>query len=200
MVNPRPRSPKEFQEHLQTSLEAIDVNARAYHDGADAGWLAVSTQLYVLLCDRSRGQTLIERTIPSLVLSPLKMEDPKKKKVGYLLHLPGFSTGPDGFQWNLFDHTAAKIPIANWLDQTVAVLSIKENGKNKGVYISLSDIVREGRNQAGGGHFDPEIRDVLQATMGLRVVDKGRDRPFHEKYLVTVGEYVADEIRSQAPS
>lgn len=196
----RPRRPEESVEHLKLCLDAIELNAGAYHEGKTAGWLAVSSQLYVLFCDRSRGATLTERTIPDLRLHPVRVDDPLKKEVGYLLYIPRMSIGPGATQFELIDEDSEKISVDDWLQQTIAVLNIKEQGKDVGVYITLNDIVREARNQAGGGHFDPEIRRVLQATYGMRIVEKGEDRPFHEKYLVTIGEYVVDEIRQYLSS
>lgn len=182
------RQQDEYRDHLALVLDALEINLEAYKNGRVGGWLAISTQLYILLVDPSRGQPLITRLLADFTLHPINKPDISRKPTKYLLH---FSREV------VFDKTKPKLPLKDWLDQTLDVLHINTSGKSKGVYISIRELIEETRNQAGGGHFDPKIRETIRATTGFKLVEEGKSIPYHIKRLIEISEYIIPEIRSQ---
>lgn len=56
---------------LHDSIDAIQINVDAYLTGRKAGWLAVGSQIYVLLCDPNPKSSLLGKLIPSIKFYPL---------------------------------------------------------------------------------------------------------------------------------
>lgn len=195
MTVDRPRTPQQDRDHLLEILDALDINIEAYNQGRSAGWMAVSAQLFILLCDRNRRNrwtALVERAIPTFALHPL-LNDLSGKAHQYLLYIPKINFNSQNLRLELFNLNEPRIPLADWLRQVIAILPVNETG----VPITLEGLITESRHQAGGGHFDPNVRETLQAAESFIFVEGGAHLPFFSKSLAAIGEYVSDEIRSQ---
>ena len=189
----RKRTRQEIRQHLEEVLDFLQLNLGAYHSGRRSAWLALPAQLFILLCDPSARPPLVQKVIPDFSLHPLRV-DPSKRGARYKIYLPRIRFGPHGLATELFDLTQPRMPLSEWLDQTVAVLNIGDSGQ----YVKLTDLIKETRHKAGPGHYDTErVSPTLQATEGLRTVEHGTDRPLREKLLVAVAQYVVHQVREQ---
>ncbi len=189
------RTQQEFRDHLYKSLEVLEKNVINFKKGDQTAWLTIGAQLYILLCDKSKGPVLTERVIPNFSLHPL-LSDLSHQEGKYLLYTTKMVFRPDGITLELFNLKNPKIPLGKWLQQTVAILNIGE----KGIPITIGGLIQEVWDQAGPGHFDPDVRETLQATSGGKFVEKGIENPLHVKYLVSIADYIVPEIRQQLPS
>ncbi len=191
----RTRSPQEERQHLLDILDVLHINIDAFKQGRSAGWMSVSAQLFVLLCDRSkynRQTALVERVMPGFCLLPLR-EDLSDKVGRYLFFLPRIKFNHESLSLELFAFDEPKIPLGDWLSQVIAIGTVNESG----VPISIETLITDTRNQAGGGHFDSNVREELQAAESFTFVEGGARLPFFAKTLVAIGEHVQSEVRNQ---
>ena len=154
----------------------------------------VSSQLFILLCDRNkhnRWTALVERVIPRFSLHPL-LTDLSSKAGKYLLYLPKIRFAAENLGLDLFDFDASKIPLASWLTQVIAIGSVNDSG----VPISIEALIRVARHEAGGGHYDPSVGQELQAAESFIFVEGDAHLPFFSKALITMAEYVRNEVQT----
>ena len=180
---------------LEEQLDNLELNIEAYRQGRRSGWLGVANRLSILLCHQKKRGALVTELIPDFMLHPL-LQDMTPQREKYLLWTPRVKFDQEGFELELFDFEQRRIHLSKWLKQTVAVLAVDESP----VYITLEQLIREARNQAGGAHVDPSPDEVVQATSGYVFREKGGLYPFHIKCLMAIGEYLLVEIRKQLPS
>lgn len=195
MTTTRARTPQEERQHLLEALDALDINIEAFNQGRSAGWMTVSAQLFILLCDRNRRNqhtALVERVIPGFSLHPL-IEDLSDRVGRYLIYSPNIRFNAESQSLELFSFDEPQIALADWLNQVIMIGVV--NGS--GVPISIDGLIAETRHQAGGGHYDPNVREALQAASSMTFVQGGTHLPFFAKALVTIGEYVLREIQDQ---
>ena len=193
MSGTRKRKPQEFIDQIHLLLNSLEILIAADKNGEPGAWLPVPGVLWVLLCDTDGGRrpTLIDTVIPDFSLHPL-LHDASKEPGEYLLYVSGMEWDQHRFDFTPFDPSQPRIPLAQWLEQTVAVLG--------GTPITLGKLISETRHQEGAGHFDPEVRETVQATTGLRFREMGDEKPFHAKLLVSIAEYIVSETKKQLPS
>ena len=195
MIASRPRTPQEERDHVLEILDALDVNVEAFKKGTSAGWMNVSSQLFILLCDRNkhnRWTALVERVIPRFSLHPL-LTDLSSKAGKYLFYLPRIRFDAEDLRLELLDLDASKIPLATWLTQVIVIGTVNDSG----VPISIETLIKVTRDQAGGGHYDPNVGKGLQAAESFTFVEGGAHLPFFKKTLITIAEYVRDEVQTQ---
>ena len=189
----RPRTPQEERLHLLQVLDALHINIDAFNQGRPAGWMAVSAQLFILLCDKNKHNNwtvLVERVIPDFSLRPLRND--LSNKVGkYLFYLPKISFDVQRMQLELFDFDEPKITLHQWLSQVIVIGTVSDAG----VPISIDTLVRTTRDQAGGAHYDPNIQEDLQAAQSFIFVEGRAHLPFFSKALVAIGDYVVKEVQ-----
>jgi hypothetical protein len=186
------RSQQEFMDHLILCLDTIDKNIEYYKNGDHTAWLSIASQLHIVLCDKNKGLTLVERVIPNISLHPL-LSDLSNHAGKYILSTPRMRFNKDGICIDLFDKKKPKIYLEQWLKQTIAILNIGD----RGIPITIGGLIQEVWEQAGPGRFDPEVRETLQAASAGKFVEKGVERTSHIKYLVSIAEYVSPENRKQ---
>lgn len=189
----RPRTPQEERLHLLEILDALDINVEAFNQGRSAGWMAVSAQLFILLCDKNKYNNwtvLVERVIPDLSLH-LLLKDLSNKVGKYLLYLPKINFDAERMRLEFFNFDEPKITLQEWLSQVIAIGTVN----NAGVPISIETLITTTRQQAGGGHYDPNVREDLQAAQSFIFVEGGAHLPFFSKALVAIGDYVLKEVR-----
>ena len=179
---------------LEEQLESLDLNIQAYRHGRTAGWLAVPNRLYILLCRGKRAAPLAPKVIPDFSLHPL-LHDMSPEREEYLLKLPTVLFDNQGFELQLFDLEQRRIPLSKWLSQTVAILP----GAESPVYITVEQVIRYARHQAGGAHVDPRPGETIRAASSWVFRERRQARPFLVKCLIAIGEYVLSEIRAQLP-
>ncbi len=179
---------------LEDSLDSIQLNIESYRKGVRAGWLCVSTQLYILLVDPNPTRSLLGRLLPDISFIPLAspVSRPKDKDdVEWLMHSPGpvhFESGK--LSVKMYDDSKPKIPMKKWLKQVIGVHSYKD----KGHYTTIRDLIRYSRIQMGAGHFDIEWDEISKSLENPRIVSGGVDYPFYEWAIVVTGSVVANEV------
>jgi len=193
LTRARKRTQTETRLRLHGILSAIDRSVEAYKSGQPPEWWIWAGHLCVLLCDRPRGASpVVERVMPDITFHPL-IHDASRERRKYLLYIPSFHFDEHGERLDLFDFNAHRIPLSEWLTQTVTVLGVD----GAALEITLEKLIRDLRNQEGAGHLDDSVGETVQATRGFRLTEKGRREPFHVKALLAIAEYVVPEIRTQ---
>jgi hypothetical protein len=218
----RKRKDDEFRDQFLRSLKSLDRNLESYKRGDVDVWQDISTQLFILLCDRV-PISLAERLIRNLSLHPLLTDVSKSKQNYLLIDAVRKRFTPDGVEFELFDLSQPRIPLGDWLQQTLLyvredaskdildnlpwvpdgtggmfmVKEVPEHLRGEPTDVTLGLLISEARNQMGGGHFTPTIRAIMQATESVVIREKGNIQPFHVKCLVAIAEYVAAELRRQ---
>jgi hypothetical protein len=191
-----PLSPTELRKALMASVESIQLNIEGYLSGKRAGWMAVANQLYILLCDPNPQQSLLGRLLSHISFYPLKtqIKRPKTKNdVVWLMHSPApghFDKG--NLSIELFDVTAAKMPMKKWLKQIIGV----HNYEGEGHYTSIENLIYFARNQMGGGHLDPEWDAITKSLEFPAIIMDGITYPFYEWAIILVGHIVINEVKS----
>jgi hypothetical protein len=181
------------------SLTLIETNTKSLFDGRPDDWMNVSNQLYKLLCDR---KPLIKQVIPSLVLPPVRNGDPHAppehpdRVLTFAINWQT-SYGPGWMGISLCDASQPSVHWAEWLNYILAVSSID----GVPVPITVRELIAFARNQAGGGHFDPEIHAVTQVLeRHLWVIEFGSRRlEALPVFIALIGSVVVDEVRRQLP-
>jgi len=191
------RSQYEVISHLEKILSILERAVQDYkkNKGESTLWLAASSQLYILLVDKSNGKPLIERVIPNVKYHPLHkdMTDIAPKA---LLSLPKLEMSSDGITVDLFNTNAKKIPLSDWLEQTIAVL----NYDDKGHPITIKKLIEYTYLHEGGGHYPSEIDSTAKALSGFMFVEGGKQAPFFQKATITIADYLIIEIRKKIDS
>lgn len=197
----RSRSADETVRHLEETLEVLSVNLDAFYAAVPAVGMVLAGQLYKLLCDRSRGAApLAQRVFPNLALAPIYAlpdldgpDGPPMRGLQFMGFLPMEFGNPDvkaGVR--AVARHAEPIPLAAWLEQTVAVLTVG----TKTIQPTIGALISELRNQDGGGHFDPSVREVVQAVEEFRFVKGGVDYQLGYRLLADVADYLIGHLRS----
>jgi hypothetical protein len=189
-----PRDPQEYREHLLKALRSIEINLNACMEGDEAGALTVADQLYKILVDRQGGTTLVERVIPNLALHPTKnsVSNPNM----YLFSMP-VSTHfhESGVSLEVFDINKSRIPLAQWLQQNLAVAYL-QNG-DKGVPISIKDFLYMIRNHEGS-HTMTTLHEKMKGIsdgLGIFCIG-GKEYNLYYLLLLMIGGYAIAEIQS----
>jgi len=152
-----------------------------YRNGDFDSWRTVSVELAILFTDKRRICELI--TNPSfhpMRSFPPRIKLPRSDKI--VMRLP-FLIGGNSLI-DLFDRTQAKMPLAMWLQQNVAILA--------GTDISIEKFIKSIRDQ-DTAHVDTgntiEVQSAKCITIGKRsLVEVG---------LVAIAEYLIHEITSE---
>ena len=123
------RTKQEIQSHLNDSLTALETNIFNYNNGDQTAWLAIATQLHVLLCNKIEGFALIERVIHNFSLHPLLIEMSGKETL-FLMSAPGIEVKNGKIKLKLFDFSKSAIPLGLWLKQTIMIMNYRGQGSS----------------------------------------------------------------------
>lgn len=196
----RSRGTDENIRHLEETLEVLSVNLDAFYSAVPAVGMVLAGQLYKLLCDRPRGAApLAQRVFPNLTLAPIYglpdldgPDGPPMRGLVFLTFLPMEFANPDEKAGvRVIARDAEPIPLAAWLEQTVAALPVGTGV----IRPTIGQLISELRHQDGGGHFDQNVREVVQAVEELRFVKGGVDYQFGYRVLADVADYLISHLR-----
>lgn len=180
---------------LHDSIDAIQINVDAYLTGRKAGWLAVGSQIYVLLCDPNPKSSLLGKLIPSIKFYPVttQIDRPKNKDdVTWILHSPAPVHFDEGnISVELFNTSKPKLPMIKWLKQVIGV----HNFEDKGHYVTIENLIHYARNQMGPGHFDTEWDEISKSLSSPTIRAGGVNCPFYEWAIILIAHVVVSEIK-----
>ena len=154
------------------------------------------------------------------LLHPL-LVDLSETKESYQMITGPVQLGPHGIRFLLFNEKRPKIPLQEWLGQTL--FSIREEvpaevldsipwtptgggGVTKEIpeallgeqtKVTIGSLISEARSQMGAGHFTPTVRETMQATESFIVQEHGHRMASHAKYLMAIAEYIVVELAQQ---
>ncbi|MGV8075061.1 MAG: hypothetical protein AB2L11_10960 [Syntrophobacteraceae bacterium] len=190
-----PLQDSEKREKLLYAVEAIEINVEAYLNGRRAGWLAVASQLFILLCDPNPHSSLIRTLLPDAAFYPLATQIQRarnKDDVAWLMHSPApMHFEPGKVTVVLFDLSKPKIPFKKWLKQVIGV----HNYEDEGHYITIENLIYHARNQMGAGHLDTEWDRISKSLEYPQIRMNGIAYPFYEWAIIMIGHIVIDEIK-----
>ena len=220
MQKTRRREENEFQAEFLRSLDRLQRYLDAYYQDDNDAWQDMVGKLSILLCDRT-PIPLAEKIIPNLSLHPLILDITGIKENYQLYDAVRKSYTPTGIIFELFDLSRPKLPLEEWLQQTVLYISeetpkeilesipwesdsyigmiknIPNTLKNRGTAITLYDLIWESRSQMGIGHFTPTVRSAMQTTESVLIRDKRKYISYHAKCIIAISEYVVLELNQQ---
>lgn len=184
----RTRKPEEALYHLVEVLDVLRLGIDTFRDGRKSTWMIVSAYLHQLLIDKTNGnKPLAARVIPSLKLHPILFNASSKES---LRHAPVSITNSN---LEIFDWSKPRIPLDDWLSQ-VAYIQLKNQ---QGISITIGELIKMPRHQAGGVHFDEEVADTMHLIEGvLTFAHIGEYQLTYRDYLVAIGDYVLTELNS----
>ena len=220
MVKPRKRTDDEYHQQFQESLDFLHMCLEAYRNGKRSAWLGMSSQLFMLLCDRT-PVALAERIIPDLKLHPLILTITNSPKKYRFFDATKKKFSPQGIELVLFNLDSLPIPLSDWLQQVFLVvgkeipsdvyndLPVQKDDKGatyievpeelipEPTCVSLEKLISETRHQMGPGHFTPTVREHIQATEALILYEQANYQRFYEKYIYTLCVYIVKELGRQ---
>jgi hypothetical protein len=185
----RDRSKDELVNGFKQSLKVIQINLDAYNQGIPEGWIAIATQIYKLLCDKMGKNALALHVFPDLKLHPMRVKTDSSEKV-WLSFPFRIQKTPSGPRYgDIFDETQDKIPLLDWLGQTIIVV--------RGVRFSILQFFRAVRDKEAA-HFDPTVSselDALYLTSWHNFVE-AVEQTTQQSELVTiaVAEYILEQL------
>jgi len=190
-----PLTDSERHTRLLDAIGAVEINIDAYLNGKRPGWLAVGSQLFILLCDPNPSSSLIGALLPHIAFLPLSTQilQPKSKDdETWLMHSPApVHFEPGRITVELFDSSKAKMPMGRWLRQVIGV----HNYGDESHYVTIAQLIYYARNQMGAAHLDAKWDRVAKSLEHPQLHANGTVYPFYEWALILIGHVVVSEAK-----
>ena len=182
---------------LKHSINILEANIRLFHEGNMSAYRVIAVQLWLLLCDGKHP--LITRVFSNVRLHPLlgsttKAQDEEWKrqfghslKEGLVFQMPAIVEfdGKGGSRIEvLFDQNREPIELAEWLDQDLFNQDI-----------SIRQLIKSVRHKESA-HSDEDYDETLKFTKSIKLVDED----IHMSFIVAIGEYILDSLKTWSES
>lgn len=173
-------------ERLTQSLRTIEINSQLFDAEEIVAWMPIATELYKLLIDDRYGALILE-LFPDLKLHPPDKHMSSASDIGYLLQSPGFKTKDGRIKFDIFDLSAPKIDIQDWLKRDIIEV--------KGTRANIKDFVLLMRNNISAHTAKKSLGGKARAIERFGIITQaGITRPAFTSLLINIATYLVEQI------
>ncbi|MDP3149350.1 MAG: hypothetical protein Q8N83_09515 [Ignavibacteria bacterium] len=180
---PSEKSSEQLRHELIDSVKILKSSIQLYDEGQKEFFKIISGQLRLLLCDtnKNKDNSLVNKVFFNFELHPLSFQIPEEKPgMTILFAMSGTLTSNSTRIFDIFDLTAAKIPLEKWLEQKIFDTTV-----------SLRGLIKSVADKLGGAHVDSNLNETLQKTSTTFI----NEDTSHSIYLLEIARYIVDQLQ-----